>query len=217
MQHSPALSGDTSGRRGPLFAAARAGCAATLLPTCAAMTRQPSPDAHRLSLCGHPACRKQLVVCLDCDHGRRYCSRACAQDARRAQNRVAAREYQRTERGRLLHAARQARYRDRCRARVTHQSGVLTDASGGEPPSGPVDQPPTDGVSTAPTTARAGEANQPLESASAQQNRPSCAFCGREAAFLRQWSRGHKRSRPHRRRPSRERGRHGRMAGPLDR
>jgi len=43
----------------------------------------------------------------------RYCGAECASAARRGSLRRAARAYQRTERGRRLHADRQARYRAR--------------------------------------------------------------------------------------------------------
>jgi hypothetical protein len=78
-------------------------------------------ESARLVLCGRNDCRRQFSVCGLCDHGRRYCGGGCAGAARRASLRRAGRTYQRTERGRRLHAERQARYRARL-VRVTHQS-----------------------------------------------------------------------------------------------
>jgi hypothetical protein len=78
-------------------------------------------ECARLAICGRNDCRRQFSMCGGCDHGRRYCGAACASAARRDSLRRAARAYQRTERGRRLHADRQARYRARL-SRVTHQS-----------------------------------------------------------------------------------------------
>jgi len=78
-------------------------------------------ECARLAVCGRNDCRRQFSVCGRCDHGRRYCGAACASASRRESLRRAARAYQRTERGRRLHADRQARYRARL-SRVTHQS-----------------------------------------------------------------------------------------------
>ena len=66
-------------------------------------------------------CRRQVVICSHCDRGNRYCGKRCAQTARRQSQREAARRYQRTRRGRFAHAARQRDYRQRRRAKVTHQ------------------------------------------------------------------------------------------------
>ena len=74
----------------------------------------------RLMTCAKRACSSLFAVCGACDRGRRFCSAECAADARRAAVRLAGRAYQASPRGRLLHAARQARYRERARA-VTHQ------------------------------------------------------------------------------------------------
>jgi hypothetical protein len=74
-------------------------------------------------------CRAQVVICSHCDRGNRYCGQRCSQAARRQSQREAARRYQRTRRGRLCHAERQRRYRQRRTAKVTHQGSppVLPD------------------------------------------------------------------------------------------
>jgi len=66
-------------------------------------------------------CRRQVVICSHCDRGNLYCSKRCSQTARRESRREAGRRYQKTRRGRFAHAARQRRYRQRRRAKVTHQ------------------------------------------------------------------------------------------------
>lgn len=76
----------------------------------------------RLFTCAR--CRRQVVICSRCDRGNRYCGKPCAQTARRQSQRAAARRYQASRRGRLAHAARQHRYRQRRRTKVTHQGSL---------------------------------------------------------------------------------------------
>lgn len=80
--------------------------------------------AGRLLCCARNGCRRVIFLCSSCDRGNRYCSPACSQAARQARQRAAGARYQRTRRGRLKHAARQARYRARRRIqqKVTHLS-----------------------------------------------------------------------------------------------
>ena len=76
-----------------------------------------------MTLCAWPSCRSAFSVCAACDVGRlRYCSPECAASARRRSVREAGKRYQKSRRGRALHAARQARYRGRQAPLVTHQS-----------------------------------------------------------------------------------------------
>jgi len=80
----------------------------------------PRPDCRRF-LCD--ACRRAVYLCSACDRGQRYCSTECRSRARREGQRGAGRRYQRTLRGRRMHARRQARYRARQQAaaeKVTH-------------------------------------------------------------------------------------------------
>jgi hypothetical protein len=79
----------------------------------------------RMFLCAR--CRQQVLLCSHCDHGQRYCSRACSSASRRGQRRQSSQDYQRSARGRLKHAARTALWRRRCRAR--HPSGALGAAN----------------------------------------------------------------------------------------
>ena len=67
----------------------------------------------RLFLCSR--CREQVLLCSRCDRGQRYCGPVCSGAARRANQRDAARRYQRGSDGRIKHAARQRRWRERKR------------------------------------------------------------------------------------------------------
>ena len=76
----------------------------------------------RLFLCAR--CRAQVVLCSRCDRGNRYCGRTCRRQARDAARREAASRCQRSYRGRLAHAARSRRWRQRradATQNVTHQ------------------------------------------------------------------------------------------------
>jgi len=74
-------------------------------------------------------CHCQVVICSHCDRGNIYCGKRCAQAARRQSLQEASGRYQNTRRGRRCHAERQRRYRQRRRAKVTHQGSppVMAD------------------------------------------------------------------------------------------
>jgi len=69
-------------------------------------------------------CHRQVVICRRCDRGNIYCPEGCADLARRDSLRAAGKRYQQTHRGRLKHAERQRRYRER-QQKVTHQGSPL--------------------------------------------------------------------------------------------
>jgi len=82
----------------------------------------------RLYLCAR--CRIQVVLCSRCDRGNRYCGRPCRHQAREDARRQTAQRYQRSWRGRIAHAQRSRRWRQRRAAaagggddahNVTHQ------------------------------------------------------------------------------------------------
>ena len=77
----------------------------------------------RLYLCAR--CRCQVVICSHCDRGQRYCTDGCAERARQSSLREAGQRYQRSRRGRHCHAARQRRYRQRQREKMTHQGSPV--------------------------------------------------------------------------------------------
>lgn len=72
----------------------------------------------RLFLCAR--CRVQVHICTRCDRGQIYCAGECSQISRCASVCEAGRRYQRTRKGRIAHADRSRRYRER-RQKVTHQ------------------------------------------------------------------------------------------------
>jgi len=78
-------------------------------------------ETARFFVCGR--CRAQSVVCRRCDRGQIYCAGGCAGQARREAQRVAARRYQRSRRGRFKHAERSRRYRARAK-NVTHHGST---------------------------------------------------------------------------------------------
>jgi hypothetical protein len=83
----------------------------------------PVRETIRRFLCA--GCRVVAYVCTACDRGQRYCSDGCARGARRRSQRESDRRYQNSERGRLKHAERARRYRQRCRS-VTEHSAVVS-------------------------------------------------------------------------------------------
>jgi hypothetical protein len=65
----------------------------------------------RLYLCAR--CRVQVILCSRCDRGNRYCGRQCWRQAREQARREASQRYQRSWRGRIAHAQRSRRWRQR--------------------------------------------------------------------------------------------------------
>lgn len=76
----------------------------------------PMRDTYRLFQCGR--CQKQIRLCRECDRGQRFCEQPCRAEQRRLGQRRAGAAYQRTRRGRGLHAARMQRYRERQPSRL---------------------------------------------------------------------------------------------------
>jgi hypothetical protein len=67
----------------------------------------------------------QVLLCSRCDRGQRYCGRVCSRAARRQSLCAAASRYQRSRGGRIAHAARSRRWRQRCRARAHDEAAAL--------------------------------------------------------------------------------------------
>ena len=78
----------------------------------------------RLFNCAH--CYQQRTICSCCDRGNIYCSPECSQSVRKERVRSAGRRYQNTHRGKSKHAARQRRYRQRQKEKVTHQGSPVS-------------------------------------------------------------------------------------------
>lgn len=139
----------------------------------------------RLFLCA--GCRVQVLLCSHCDRGNRYCSRPCWRVSRDAARREAAQRYQSSRRGRLAHAERSRRWRQRRAAdgagtghghgahgaqNVTHQGsqpGVAAaplaawthDTASSSLDTTPVTTGPLDTAAAAPWTCRRCAATQP--------------------------------------------------------
>lgn len=75
-------------------------------------------------------CHAQTSICAHCDRGQIYCNIECANIARLQSKRDAQRRYQLTPGGRMKHALRQQRYRNRLRIKVTHHSSIVTTQDG---------------------------------------------------------------------------------------
>jgi hypothetical protein len=65
-------------------------------------------------------CNSLVIICRHCDHGNIYCKQ-CAPVMYLIARRRANTRYQKTYQGRINHAARQKRYRERLKQKVTHQ------------------------------------------------------------------------------------------------
>lgn len=77
-------------------------------------------------------CRRQVMVCQQCDTGQRYCARGCRQHARKASCKRAQLKYQNSRKGRVNNAQRQHRFRQRQKEkakRVTHQTSLSIPAN----------------------------------------------------------------------------------------
>ena len=66
------------------------------------------------------SCNSPIIICRHCDRGNRYCKQ-CAPVMYLKARRRANKRYQSTYRGRINHAVRQKRYRERQKQKVTHQ------------------------------------------------------------------------------------------------
>jgi len=74
-------------------------------------------------------CQRQVIICRQCDRGQNYCAQGCAQRARQASLRQAGRRYQQSFAGRVKHALRQRRYRQKQNQKkeiVTHHTSKQT-------------------------------------------------------------------------------------------
>ncbi len=69
-------------------------------------------------------CHAQVIICSRCDRGQRYCNDSCARDARTDSLKRACKKYLSGRAGRFNNAARQQRFRQRKRQKVTHQGSA---------------------------------------------------------------------------------------------
>ncbi len=69
-------------------------------------------------------CHTLVIICHHCDHGQRYCTHGCSEQARKDSTKRASKKYQATRRGRFNNAARQQRYRNQIKQKVTHHTSL---------------------------------------------------------------------------------------------
>ena len=81
------------------------------------------PVSSRLYHCCR--CHAQVIICTRCDRGQRYCSGQCRYHARTASSKRATQKYQSTRKGRFNNAARQRRFREQKKQKVTHQGSAI--------------------------------------------------------------------------------------------
>ncbi len=75
-------------------------------------------------------CQAQVIICSGCDRGQRYCFGQCRYLARTASGKRAAKKYQSTRKGRFNNAARQRRFREQTKQKVTHHGSALKPLRG---------------------------------------------------------------------------------------
>ncbi len=71
-------------------------------------------------------CHHQVLICSNCDRGNIYCNGECAKMARLILHRQSNQNYQKTSAGKIKHAKRQQRYRQRQKAKVTDRGSTMT-------------------------------------------------------------------------------------------
>jgi hypothetical protein len=94
-------------------------------------------------------CHCQVTICSACDRGNIYCNKDCSQLSRQRLRREAAIRYQNSPRGRVKHAKRQHRYRQRKKTNTQivthHRSPELPDndllPDGSMQPAAPAEPP----------------------------------------------------------------------------
>lgn len=69
-------------------------------------------------------CQGEVVVCIGCDRGRRYCGSECSGQARRQAQQANGKRYQSSPAGSFAHARRSRRYRQRRRERLARQQSL---------------------------------------------------------------------------------------------
>ena len=130
-------------------------------------------------------CRQPVVLCSRCDRGNRYCGRACSRQARDNARRETTSRYQRSFRGRLAHAARSRRWRQRhaeAAQNVTHQ-GSQAGAADAPLAAWTHDIATVSTVSTVTTVAAGAQDSTALPSDPAQPTQP-CRRCRRPLGLL---------------------------------
>jgi hypothetical protein len=138
---------------------------------------QAAAASGRVFECGR--CSRQVIVCRCCDRGQAYCNAECFGQVRRQRQREAGQRWQRSRRGRRLHAASMAR------SRANRVAGSAAGAVG-TPPQGRAAKIVTQQGPPAPGAGDllAGETTaMPRDDASPADlpgwSMPHCHWCGR--------------------------------------
>jgi hypothetical protein len=79
-------------------------------------------------------CHQQAVICSSCDRGNIHCSKACSTASRTEKQRASNQRYQKTRRGRELHAKRAYHYRRRQKEKRTSDVDSKRVTEQGSPP-----------------------------------------------------------------------------------
>jgi len=79
-------------------------------------------------------CHIQVIICSPCDRNNIYCGSTCSRAARQKSCSMASERYQKSYRGRLMHAERQRHYRGRQKIKVTHHSSLISPPHAVLPP-----------------------------------------------------------------------------------
>lgn len=78
-------------------------------------------------------CHAQVLICSSCDRNNIYCISTCSRLMRALSRRMAGKRYQKSLRGRQMHAKRQQRYRARKKI-VTHHTSSFQPSNDVLPP-----------------------------------------------------------------------------------
>lgn len=95
----------------------------------------------RLFCCAR--CFQLVAICSPCDRGNIYCGSICSGRSRALNHRIANQKYQHSLKGRLKHAQRQQRYRERQKATAKN---VTDHGSPALPPNGVLPDRPNEGL-----------------------------------------------------------------------
>ena len=148
----------------------------------------------RIFQCARDDCRAQVMLCVACDHGDRYCSAPCRIAARRSSRKI----YAMGSRARLKRVLRSARYRARQMSKVTDTLVQKFDSQATDPTraaetfetssmAAASSEVSDDQVEKHETEQAAGAADSGAESfvLPGISSSPRCHRCGLEAEFFR--------------------------------
>ena len=137
-------------------------------------------------------CGCLLWLCWDCDRDQCFCDACRRDEGRRKRHRAANSKYQQTRQGRLLHSARQRRYRERLRDRDKDRdqdgnddANKVTDRASQPVNSPPISETPAEEAVAPPPFVRSGAGSESQTGTPV----PRCAVCGRTGRVVDAFSR----------------------------